>query len=273
MAILTVLPSIKANMAQFNLNTLNFFEATETRFSSSSFVYDNGTNLVISFQGTGLVYSEGGGRLFSVTDGTLTGFTASVDGLPNLAFTAWDIPAATFFAAVLAQDWKKTMDLALAGDDQIFGGNKADSLRGGKGADDLIGLLGNDKIDGQEGNDVLGGGFGNDTLKGGSGIDFFVFESALDGSLNVDQIEDFSATREKLVLQDAVFTQIGPLGDLDPGRFVSKGVAKDADDRIIYHRSTGEVFYDADGDGAEAMVLFAQVQAGFRLNAGDFNII
>jgi Ca2+-binding RTX toxin-like protein len=273
MAIFTVQPDIKSNMAIFNLRILNFFGETETSFNASGFVYDNTEGFVMRIQGFGLTYTEANGDLTSVTDGSLSGFTSSFDNLAQVSITAWNIAAQPFFAAYFAQDWKKCMDLALDGDDQIFGSYKADSLRGGKGADDLIGLLGHDKIDGEDGNDVLGGGFGNDTLKGGKGIDFFVFESPLDEDFNVDTIEDFSKDREKLVLQDAVFTTIGPLGDLAKGRFVNGAVAQDGNDRILYNRATSEVFYDADGDGGGAAVLFAEVADGFRLNAGDFSII
>ncbi len=42
---------------------------------------------------------------------------------------------------------------------------------------------------------------------------------------------------------------------------------------IIYDAATGRIYYDADGSGAGAQVLFAQVTAGLALTNADFSII
>ena len=49
--------------------------------------------------------------------------------------------------------------------------------------------------------------------------------------------------------------------------------ATSAEDRIIYDSSTGNLFYDPDGDGAQAQVQFAQLQTGLALTAADFLIV
>jgi len=49
--------------------------------------------------------------------------------------------------------------------------------------------------------------------------------------------------------------------------------AADADDRIVYNQATGQIFFDADGNGAGAQVLFATVNAGTVLSASDFVVI
>lgn len=60
-------------------------------------------------------------------------------------------------------------------------------------------------LDGKAGDDRLIGGLGEDTLIGGEGNDIFVFQTTLNG--NVDIIRDFS-TGDKIELSKAIFTAI-----------------------------------------------------------------
>jgi len=70
-----------------------------------------------------------------------------------------------------------------------------------------------------------------------------------------------------------VFAGIGALGALGTGRFRAGAAAGDASDRIIYNAATGQIFFDADGSGATAQVLFATVTAGATITAADFFIV
>jgi Ca2+-binding RTX toxin-like protein len=49
--------------------------------------------------------------------------------------------------------------------------------------------------------------------------------------------------------------------------------AKDASDRVIYNSDLGQLLYDADGDGAGAAVLFANVAPHTSVSASDFYIV
>jgi Ca2+-binding RTX toxin-like protein len=47
----------------------------------------------------------------------------------------------------------------------------------------------------------------------------------------------------------------------------------DATDRILYNKTTGALYYDADGTGATAAVQIAQLTAGATLTTADLFII
>ena len=155
------------------------------------------------------------------------------------------------------------------------GGN--DSLTGNAGNDALFGGAGTDTLLGNAGNDTLSGGAGADTLTGGAGADRYVFDSALDGT--VDSITDFSVNQngEVIALSRAVFTALGnlaPGSTLANANFANGTAAAQVDDFIIYNRTTGQIFYDADGSNAAiSQVLFATVTANANLNRNDFVVI
>ncbi|HYI48164.1 MAG TPA: calcium-binding protein [Allosphingosinicella sp.] len=141
----------------------------------------------------------------------------------------------------------------------------------GTAAIDLTGNALANTIFGNAGANVLDGKGGNDSLVGLSGADTFAFTTAL-GTGNVDLVFDFAAGTDKIALDDAVFTGLTP-GSLPAGAFVTGTAAGDADDRIIYNGATGQLYFDADGNGAGAAVLFATLQGAPVLTASDFMVI
>ena len=147
-------------------------------------------------------------------------------------------------------------------------------LTGSNYDDALNGNSGNNAINGAAGNDTIKGYAGNDTLTGYSGADIFVFSTALDASTNVDTITDYSFSADTIQLDDAVFTALAT-GVLASAAFRSNttGLAQDADDRIIYENDTGELYYDANGSGSGAGILFAKVGIGLGLTNADFVVI
>src|SRR5438067_2335282 len=156
---------------------------------------------------------------------------------------------------------------------QGFGGN--DFLLGGAGAARVLGGAGNDTVGGNDGNDWVEGGAGNDTVSGGSGQDSFAFHEF--GAANADVLNDFAGNWDNLQLDAAAFTQIGATGRFASGdaRFYAAPGATgghDADDRIIYNTSTGQLFYDADGNGPGAAQLIATLEGAPALVATDINV-
>lgn len=120
---------------------------------------------------------------------------------------------------------------------------------------------------------IVNGGAGNDTLSGGAGADDFRFSTALSASGNADRITDFSVVSDRISLDDAIFAAAGPLGALNAAAFRSGSAAADASDRIVYNPATGQMYYDSDGSGSAAAILFATVTSGLALTAADFVIV
>ena len=142
------------------------------------------------------------------------------------------------------------------------------------GVDNLIGATGNQTLSGRGGNDTFAGGVGVDTLWGGGGADAFVFREM--GTGNADLISDFASGSDKVHLDDAAFA-VGATGNFAAGdaRFKasSNGMATDADDRVVFNTSSGQLYYDADGNGAGAAQLIATVQSGASVAATDIVVI
>jgi predicted extracellular nuclease/Ca2+-binding RTX toxin-like protein len=138
-----------------------------------------------------------------------------------------------------------------------------------------INLTGNvyaNTIIGNSGANVLDGQGGNDTLIGLDGADTFAFTTGL-GAGNVDNVAGFVHNVDKIALDNAVFVGIGADGALNAGAFHTGSAAHDSDDRIIYDSATGQLFFDADGNGAGAAVQFATLSPGLGLTASDFQVI
>ena len=174
--------------------------------------------------------------------------------------------------------------LKFDGDGFIFKADSAnDRIMGTKADDHLGGGGGNDTLSGGGGNDLINGGAGSDVLTGGSGVDTFGLGG--DVGKSIDRVTDFKSTiGEKIILNAYVFEdlEVSPKKPVDPdardsgplaaSNFRLGKSAKDADDRLVYDKATGALYYDADGNGAGAAIQFAQFKAGTALSADCFLI-
>jgi len=241
-----------------------------------------------------------------VTGGTITGY-AEVVYLNDAWTSAWGFEAASVSALAIynAANTNSTADdynlingvlagadtfmlsnysdtaLGQGGNDSMFGNGGSDKLYGGLGNDSLVGGSGNDNLSGDAGIDRLIGGLGNDTVTGGSGADFmaggggrdnFIFNS-LDAA---DVISDFTHGVDKIGLARSVMQALSGPGVLASTAFWSAAGAThghDSTDRIIYNRTTGDLFYDADGSLGGAAVKIGDLDHGLALSYSDFFVI
>jgi Ca2+-binding RTX toxin-like protein len=162
---------------------------------------------------------------------------------------------------------------------EILGHEGTNTLRGLSGNDVLKASAGNDTLKGDAGSDKLYGGLGNDKLYGGtgSGKDVFVFDTKLSKTKNVDRIYDFNAKYDSFHLENKIFTKLGK--DSSKGvkfksdMFVKGKAAQDREDRIIYDKDTGALYYDRDGTGSAAQVKIATLNKNLKIDFGDFYVI
>ena len=167
-------------------------------------------------------------------------------------------------------------------DDRMVGGNERNSFAGHGGNDLLIGDDGtfvrgvNDALIGGEGDDTLVGGNGLDYLEGNAGSDVFWF-TMVPGMDHADDVADFASGSDTLRLDGSVHADVGLSGRFATAdaRFVanSTGIAQDADDRVVYNTSTGDLFYDGDGSGAGDAQLIATLRGAPFVAATDIEVV
>jgi serralysin len=152
-----------------------------------------------------------------------------------------------------------------------YGTAKADQLSGESGNDRLFGLGGNDTLFGAIGADTLNGGAGSDTLVGGTEKDVFVFDKKLSVKSNLDYVQDFVPKDDTIHLSKTIFSKISR-GTLSSKAFVVGDHFKDKDDRILYLKKAGALFYDPDGSGPAKAIQFANISPKLPITHKDFVI-
>lgn len=156
--------------------------------------------------------------------------------------------------------------------ENVIGGAGNDRLTGDGFNNLLQGRLGGDVLKGGAGDDVLNGGAGKDTMTGGVGADRFVFDTTAGGR---DLITDFDVAVDKIQLEGSIFGYGSFAGALNPADFVigTGNSGLDATDRIIFRTTDATLWYDKDGLGGKAPVMFADLNNGILLSSLHFEII
>lgn len=153
------------------------------------------------------------------------------------------------------------------------GNGGVNTLTGNAGANKLSGGAGNDTLSGAGGNDTLAGGAGFDRLTGGANNDIFFFNAPLSAA-NRDIVTDFNHLNDTVRLAHTLFSGMGT-GPMKSQYFFTGTKAHDANDHIIYNPTTGALYFDRDGTGAHAQVLFATISnhAHAGLAYSDFVLV
>jgi Ca2+-binding RTX toxin-like protein len=176
------------------------------------------------------------------------------------------------YADIIRGGYGNDLIYSYGGHDTLFGDAGNDKLYGLIGDDDLYGGTGRDLLSGGSGSDYLSGGLDIDTLAGSTGRDYFVFDSTA-SIYNVDTITDFTPADDTIMLDNAIFTRVGPNGWLSAAAFRVGRAAADSTDRIIYNKETGALLYDRDGYGGYAAVKVAQLKAWLPITKYDFYVL
>jgi hypothetical protein len=97
-------------------------------------------------------------------------------------------------------------------------------------------------------------GNSNDTLTGTANNERLIFSDLDGGTVAID---NFDPVNDELVIWANTFGGGLERGELSRDRFVKGASATDADDRFIYARDKGALFFDSDGNGTLPPVLIA----------------
>ena len=152
----------------------------------------------------------------------------------------------------------------------IVGNEGNDVLTGHGGNDVLSGGTGNDLLIGHQGNDILNGGSGHNRLHSGVGYDVFYF-SVLDRA--IDTILDFNPAADYIDVNARAFGFGSQRGILATQYFRLGARALDSNDRFIYNRQSGILFFDADGVGGAGQIGLARLANRALLRHSDFRLV
>jgi Ca2+-binding RTX toxin-like protein len=230
-----------------------------------------GNDILNGGPGNDLMFGEAGDDIYAVDSGGDVVNEIGGSGIDTVHSSI------SFDLANTAKAKGDVEKLSLSGTLAINGtGNALNNvMAGNEGANIMDGRQGTDVIRGKGGADALIGGAGIDTLTGDAGNDFFIFNAPLSAA-NRDVITDFSnvaGNNDTFRLENSVMPALGGPGPLSAQAFFAGAAAHDADDRIIYNKATGALFYDANGIASGGVTHLGTLTTKPTLTASDFSVI
>jgi len=284
--VLEISRSKAAKDGQGGADTLVGIENLKGGAFNDIMVGDHNANLIEGENGDDILYGNGGNDTLNGGDGDdflrggLGNDTLNGGAGTDIAdySTATGNVTAEILLGTASNDGQGGADTLLS-IEVLIGGGFNDLLRGddginylvgGNGNDTLAGKGGDDLLFGGAGNDFLAGGLGADTLTGGRGNDDFSFDT-LPGPNNIDTITDFELNGDRISMESSEFPRL--IAANINTQFISGAgltAALDADDFLIYNKSTGALYYDADGSGAGAAQQIVTLLGAPALTTANF---
>ncbi len=137
-----------------------------------------------------------------------------------------------------------------------------------------------DVLIGNDANNRLIGGGGSDTLTGGAGGDGFQYNFASDGG---DTITDFNPTEDFIRIDQSNFGIAANDGDhpanpdidrlLENYFVVGTTATEGGHGQFIYDDTTGDLFWDDDGNGGNVQILIATLQGAPTIDRDHFLLL
>jgi Ca2+-binding RTX toxin-like protein len=219
---------------------------------NDSLLGGEGNDTLVGGAGNDKLYGETGDDVYYVTDKLDKVYENKNEGIDEVVSDiAWTLGT-------------NLENLTLSGNSNI-------NAVGNSLSNDLLGNHGNNKLSGGSGNDTLDGGAGNDTLSGGTGNDVFCIHRSVDGINNIDRIQDFARTQDKIQLSLTEFDALLDHGSsLSVDTFFVGKLAQTNVAQFVYDKPKGILYYDADGLGSEAMLQVAIIGNKATLSYTDF---
>lgn len=228
--------------------------------------FNHGT---ISSIGTGFLFSLGSGTGTLDNLGTISGITAAISAsgagavaITNHGSLVGDVTLTNTGGASIINKGAIQGSVTFGDGNNIFRGH------GGTVDGPVIGGAGSDTLNAGADGETLDGGAGRNVLTGGAGADTFQFSAI--GASTSDRINGFNfAAGDGLALDHTVFTTL--VVDVTPV-FAIGTTASSANDHLFYNTSSGNLYYDSNGNGAGHTVFLAHLAPGLHLTAGDFSV-
>lgn len=233
---------------------------------------DGGANVIRGGSGNDILFGDGGRDVLIGGEGQDTASYRGAEAGVKADLTGGDARSATGRSSLSGIE-----NLTGSAFDDVLAGDEAVNLLEGKiGDDTLLGRAGDDRLVGGKGDDVLVGGAGADRLRGGAGDDVFSL-GLIDGG---DRILDFNCTADKLRIDKSAFgisqaVCLDGSGGADFDDYFTTAREADASHhgQFVYHRPTGELFWDCDGNGRAEGILIATLAGLPHLKATDFDLV